>query len=374
MDRAYHVAKLGATVEMAGGSYPAQTVLFDSSKTGASDLPDVVFQPAAGASVTVDQLDIGANRFIGGASHLTVQGITITQDVSIPGCGQPADNQPCAPDASVPGNDLSFLNLRVKGKYAFYCASCSNVLIRGGVWGPDAYNSPCGGSAHPEIQPAYTQTKRPNHIMIEGSTWQNFAICAIGDHSECLQVEPGDYVTLRGNVFRNCDTIGVNFANDLANSNSQAGYRAPDHAVIENNYFAAATCAPGCTTYYALNIRECTNCTVRYNSWLQAPRVLPVEVSLNNLWEANVGPMGQANCGQPGITYAYNVWTDAKCSATDKQVSTIGFVNAASLDLRLTAGSPAINAGNPSDYPGSDIGGQARPLGGAPDAGADEAG
>jgi chitodextrinase len=374
MDRAYHVAKLGATVEMAGGSYPTQTVLFDSSKTGASDLPDVVFQPAAGASVTVNQLDIGTNRFTGGASHLTVQGITIAQDVSIPGCGQPADNQPCAADASVPGNDLSFLNLRVKGKYAFYCASCSNVLIRGGVWGPDSYNSPCGGSAHPEIQPAYTQTKRPNHITIESSTWQNFARCTTADHTECLQVEPGDYVTLRRNVFRNCDTIGVNFANDLANSNSQAGYRSPDHAVIENNYFAAATDATGGPTYYALNIRECTNCIVRYNSWLQAPRMPTGEISLNNLWEANVGPMGSQNCGITGVTYAYNVWTDAKCSSTDKQVSAIGFVNAASLDLRLTAGSPAIDAGNPSNYPASDIGGQARPLGGAPDAGADEAG
>jgi hypothetical protein len=360
-------------VELAPGTYPSQTVLFDSSKTGASDLPNVVFRPAAGSAVTVGgNLDFGPTRFVGGASHVTVQDITVTGDVAIPGCGQSADGTACKPDATVAGNDLSFLRLRVKGPYAFYCASCSNVLIDGGTWGPDKYNSPCGGSAHPEIQSAYQQTKRANHITIRNSAWQNFARCSSSDHTECLQVEPGDYVTLDSNTFRNCDTIGVNFANDLANSNSPAGHRAPDHALVQNNFFAAATDATGGPTYYALNIRECTNCTVRYNSWLQAPR-MPVggEISLNNLYEGNVGPMGQQNCGIAGVTYSHNVWTDAKCSATDKQAPS-GFVNPATLDLHLLASSAAINAGDPADFPSPDFDGQPRPIGAEPDAGADE--
>jgi hypothetical protein len=39
----------------------------------------------------------------------------------------------------------------------------------------------------------------------------------------------------------------------------------------------------------------------------------------------------------------------------------------------LSAGSAAIDAGDPSSYPSVDIDGQRRPLGAAPDAGADEA-
>jgi len=38
----------------------------------------------------------------------------------------------------------------------------------------------------------------------------------------------------------------------------------------------------------------------------------------------------------------------------------------------LSSTSPAIDAGNTADYPGLDVDGQARPMGGAPDAGADE--
>jgi hypothetical protein len=72
------------------------------------------------------------------------------------------------------------------------------------------------------------------------------------------------------------------------------------------------------------NIRECTNCTIRYNSWLQEPRMPN---------------------GTPG-----------------------------SFDLHLAPGSPALNRGDPGTYPAPDIDGQSRPLGSGPDAGADEAG
>jgi len=374
-DAAYKTAALGDTVEVAAGTYGNQTVLFDPSKTGASDLPDVLFRPALGAGVTVNgNIDIGSSRFTGGASHATFERFTVNGDVSIPGCGQSADGAACASDASAPGNDLTFRNLRVKGPYSFYCASCSNVTIDGGTWGPDTYQCRSGmGSAHPEIQSAYKQTKRANHITIRNSAWQNFARCTSSDHTECLQVEPADYLTLSGNTFRKCDTIGVNLANDLANSNSPAGYRAPDHAVVENNFFSAATDNTGGPTYYALNIRECTNCLVRNNSWLQAPR-MPAggEVSLSNQFRANVGPMGSQNCGIAGVTYANNVWTDAKCSTTDRQAPS-GFVNPAILDLHLIPGAAAIDAGG-SSYPATDIDGDARPRDAGPDAGADEFG
>jgi hypothetical protein len=321
--------------------------------------------------VTVGQLSFGDSRFDGGASHVTIKNITVTGDVSIPGCGVP-DNTPCPPDSSSPGNDLTCQNLRVKGPYAFYCASCSNVSIIGGTWGPDTYQCRSGlGSAHPEVQSAYTQVKRAHGILIDGTTWQNFARCTTADHTECLQVEPADDMTVRNSTFKMCDTIVVNFANDLANSNSAAGFRAPNNILIENNFFDTSKDNTGGPTWYALNIRECSNCTIRYNSWTQAPRMPNVETHLNNKWIGNAGPFSSAGC-LSGIVFAYNVWEGASCSSTDKNVANVGFANEGSVDLHLNSTSPANNAGDPSTFPGADIDGQARPLGGRADSGADE--
>jgi hypothetical protein len=364
--RAYEVADSGDVVEVGGGDYADQPLHFDPSKTS---LDDVVFRPAVGAAVTLDDMDFGAGRHDPGASHVTIMDMTLTGDVSIPGCGVP-DNTPCPPDATSPGNDLTFRNLRVKGPYAFYCASCSNVSLIGGTWGPDTYQCRSGlGSAHPEIQSAYTQVKRAHGILIDGVTWQNFARCTSADHTECLQVEPADDLTIRNSIFRKCDTIVVNLANDLSNSKSAAGYDAPNNVLIENNVFSEATDNTGGPTWYALNIRECSNCTIRYNSWLQAPRMPDGETHLNVRFIGNAGPFSSAGC-LSGVTFSHNVWQGASCSATDRNVASLGFTNPAALDLRLLAGSPAIDWGDTSSFPSQDADGKTRT--GTPDAGAYE--
>jgi hypothetical protein len=369
-DRAYRVAKPGDVVEVAAGTYPDQSIMFDPSKTSAAD---VVFRPAPGAAATIGDLEFGTNRFTGGASHVTIENLTVDGSISIPGCGVP-DGTACPPDATSPGNDLTFRNLRVKGAGAFYCASCSNVSLIGGTWGPDTYACRPGfGSTHPEIQSAFMQTKRAHGILIDGTHWQNFARCATDDHTECLQIEPADDLTIRNSTFRNCDTIGVNLANDLANSNSVAGYRAPNNVLIENNFFDESRDWTGGETFYALNIRECTNCVVRYNSWLQAPRMPNGEIAQNVRFVGNAGPMTPANCNVDGVVFAYNVWEGAVCNpASDRNVADVGFVDRATLDLHLRAGSPAIGAGDPANHPAADIDGDARASGPAPDAGADQ--
>jgi hypothetical protein len=182
-------------------------------------------------------------------------------------------------------------------------------------------------------------------------------------------------VTIRNSVFKRCDTIVVNFANDLAfGSKSAAGYEAPNNILLENNFFDVSMDNTGGPTYYSVNIRECTNCTIRYNSWLQAPRMPNGQISLNNKYIGNVGPQNQANCSVNGVTWAYNVWEGAKCGTTDKNVADAGFVNRVAMNLHLAAGSPAIDSGDAASHPTTDIDGQARPTIGAPDAGADEAG
>jgi hypothetical protein len=113
---------------------------------------------------------------------------------------------------------------------------------------------------------------------------------------------------------------------------------------------------------------------VRYNSWLQPPRMPNGEIAYDVKFIANVGPMTQDNCGVDGVTFSRNVWAGAQCSPTDKKVTDVGFVDPASFDLHLKPGSPAIDAGDPASFPGADIDGQRRPIGAAPDAGADERG
>ncbi len=79
-------------------------------------------------------------------------------------------------------------------------------------------------------------------------------------------------------------------------------------------------------------------------------------------------------CESPNgaVSYGYNVWDDAKCSATDLQANPLFMSNQAGpgFDLHLQEASPAFGKGDPSRYPAIDIDGQARST--PPDAGADE--
>jgi hypothetical protein len=313
-----------------------------------------------------------------GASHFTVRDVTVLGDVVLDGCGVP-DGQQCPPDATAGSNDITLQNLRVKGGVAFLCHTCTNVQILGGVWGPDTY-LPCHGSDHPEVSPAYdsatfVKLKRPNHILIDGARFQNFARCGDNDHTECLQFEPADFVTISNSYFTRCDTITLAFFTSLAgDSLSPAGFAAPDHIVLENNFIDQSYDAAGGPTYHALQIGACTNCVIRYNSWAQAAH-MPCgppcgDASLNNVVTGNVGP--QTDCGNGGITFSHNVFQGTSCGPTDRDVANLGFVDAGAFDLHLRADSPAVDAGDPADFPAADIDDQHRPSGAAPDAGADE--
>jgi hypothetical protein len=96
------------------------------------------------------------------------------------------------------------------------------------------------------------------------------------------------------------------------------------------------------------------------------------EISLGNVFVGNLGPMPKWNCLKTGIRYSHNVWLGGKCGATDKSVRRLGLTKPTGLDVHLLRTSPAINAGDPRNYPARDLDGQRRPLGKAPDAGADE--
>src|SRR5207247_2230811 len=123
----------------------------DPAKEGASS--NVVIQPAPGAAVRLAQLTIGPDRSVRGATHLTVERMTILADIAIHGCGAPAESQECVAQSG--GNYLVFRHLNVLGPYGFYCASCDHVSLLDSRIGPQSYGSPCNGSAHPEVANEY---------------------------------------------------------------------------------------------------------------------------------------------------------------------------------------------------------------------------
>ena len=206
-----------------------------------------------------------------------------------------------------------------------------------------------------------SKLKRSHDLLFHGDTFENFSRCSSSDHTECLQVEPADNVTIRDSVFRRCDTIVINFANDLAgDSKSAAGYAAPNNVLIENNFLDEAMDHTGGPTYYALNIRECTNCTIRYNSWLQEPRMPNGEVSLNNRFIGNLGPMSPWNCYDNGVSYSLQRLEAAPpvVDRPERLQPRLPQLDPGSFDLHLAPGSPALNHGDPGGYPSRDFDGQ----------------
>ena len=337
--RAYQVAVPGSVVEVAAGSYPRQTLVFDPSKTSSLD---VVFRPAVGAAVTLAEFATGANRVRVGAQHFELRDFTVSSYVRLWWGSE----------------DVTLRNIDAAG---IDFASARDVRVLGGDFGPlvdqVSHVRSCG---EPGCYPA-------EDILIEGALFHDYTISYADKHSECLMIWPGRRVTIRNSTFRNCTDFDV-FV--------KPGYELR----FENNFFdepmpgdsATVECNPNCPRGGpALSFSDGSGMTVRYNSFLGAIRLDP-EVAGPNSFTGNAGRA--AGCWT-NATFTYNLWASRPCSASDRTAPlTDLFLDPTSsgFDLRLKPGSPAVGAGNPGDYPVDDIDGDRRPMGGSPDAGADE--
>ena len=325
MNRGYALAQVGQTVEMAAGTYGSQSFTGTKSGTGA-----VTFRPASGAAVSIGALSLN------GQTNLEFRDITM-------------DNWYIKYTKNV-----TFRNVTTR---FFFVRSSDTINILGGSVGPiqDGTSPTIGNFAGSPVS---------NNVVVDGVFFHDVGRQNCGGcHVECLFLQEAANVIIRNSKFTRCDIM------DLYVSPVQGGPTAYN-VTIENNWFDQPTDGGS----YALDIHPDAgtvprNFIVRYNSFNSSILVYP-EFNYDNVqFIANVGRT--AYCGQSGITYAYNVWSNQKCGSTDK-VAPNGFVNAGAFDLHLSATSAAINAGNPASYPATDIEGTPRPQGGAPDAGADE--
>jgi len=343
--RARNVASPGDTVEVAAGSYGSQTL------TGDKAAPKVVFRPAAGATVTLGGLSLGSCVTCHtGADNLRFE------DLHVNGWVQAYD----------PAHDFDFVRLTATN---FYVNSVQNVLISGGSYGgvTDGTNSKVdlsGGTGY--------QVNR--NITIDGVLLHDYRITpGSGQHDECLLIFSGTGITVRNSKFQNCEYYDI-FMQHIASDRPLGGI------TLENNFFDTPWDGQGHQARvsgisFSQRGNTFSNVVVRYNSFRAGTGIEWSSDGTGGFNNASaVGNLVGVGACMTGVSYAYDIALNGvRCSSSDKTASSFGYVDQTAGDYHLTTGSPAIDAGDSSNYPSADIDGHGRPLGPAPDAGAQEA-
>lgn len=348
--RAYQVATPGDVVEVEGGAYPAQTLRADPTKTSTAD---VLFRPSPGATVSLAGFQAGNIKTGVGAKHFELRDLKIAGEVKI----------------SWGTEDVTLRNIDAG---AFSLTATRDVKILGGDYGPWVDNvNHIKGCGEPGCFPA-------EDILIEGALFHDYMISNPSKHAECMQIWPGRRVTIRNSTFRNCTDFDILVK-------PPAPKAVPGEITIENSFFdepmpgntATAQCNPGCVRGgNALAFGDdkgyaWSGIVVRYSTLLGGIRIDPA-VS-NIVVTGNIGRKDKNFDCQRQATFSYNVWSAAKCSASDRTAALSDVLVGSSsilFDLRLKPGSPAIGAGNTEDHPLQDIKGRLRPVAFPPDAGA----
>jgi hypothetical protein len=244
----------------------------------------------------------------------------------------------------------------------------------GHIWISSRNASVIGGDYGPTVDEVskVSETIGPN-LLIDGATFHHYM--EHQSHMECIALYGAQGVTIRRSRFDTCTLFGI-----FSTPEPSQHFR---DVLIENNVF---TNSGG--THMSTHLKvgshggACTNFLIRNNTFVDEDVISDCGIregtASNIRWIANIFSEWSApNCFTGGHVFDHNVIERGRgCGRHDVVAGRggLGFVDRAGFDLRLSAGSPAIDWGNPADFPGTDIDGNPRPVGGAPDAGADEFG
>jgi hypothetical protein len=341
-------------VELAAGTYPAQSITTDASKTGSAQ---VVFQPASGATVQIGNTTTSSSAPTGltiMGSNLVISGMRV-------------------PFYEISGNGVTMQNVSGDTWYV----SGSQVSVLGGFYGP--YSPPCSGGSPTHDNPTITSGgSTPTGDVVRGATFHDMnANNCPGSHMDCLQVAAANGLDIDANKFINC------YSNDLILTGD---FGVMNNITVENNWFAPTNAGTRELNWNAT--KNCPNAVVRYNTLEGTGMQFVCNTDGTAQAYGNIVPrMDSFECGSSAIkaTQDYEVASAgtlvAACGA-HSYIAPDGLIDLVSrpadgalwtvFDYHLTATSEAIGRGNPAAYPNDDIDGQSRPLGGAPDAGADE--
>jgi hypothetical protein len=338
-------------VQLAGGSYGSQAI--DGTKAA----PGVVFRPASGQQPVFNVVEMHGE-------NVELRDVKATYwDVIYPGRGFVARNV-----------DVEW----------FETHGGRDVTVVGGDIGP-SYN-PGGSSANIRIGYGANNSgvdQPTRNLVIDGVYIHDFRRGTDADHMECLFVIGVDGMVLRNSTLVRCDIYAIFFTRAWW---SNAGIIDNTNILLENNVFDESTNhGQYQDTYDSVRFSDWmnsfVNITVRYNSFRQ-DFSFGDNPKQNVQVYGNIAPRGWCSTGN--VNYHHNVWqwdSNEPCGPTDKVVvgsqwglEMLGFQNPGAIDLHLKPGSPGINAGSAAAYPQTDKDGKARPVGGAPDAGAYESG
>jgi hypothetical protein len=342
-DRAYHHARAGTVVQVAGGSYGDQVITTDPDKDGRGCESRlrlracVVFRPAAGARVVVGGLTLGANYRSTGPAGIAI--------VAGPGRELHTASTNLAQAREVAMWGVSQRNLYIAGGH--------DIAIRGGSVG--GWTSDDG--THPEVQRVYGSDPLivPRRLTIEGVRFHDVNTTSPTAHVDCLQIENGVDIVIRANRFERCGAVGLRLS-----YGTDAPVGPPTRVLIENNVFGACAHTPVSECYFAAQLGVGHDVLVRNNTFAQ--ELQPTGDAGLARDVRYVGNLGPGIACEPFVGYAHNVWSTGRCAPTDRLAPAGALASA------------ARGAGDPGDHPATDISGRPRPKGRAPSAGAREMG
>jgi fibronectin type III domain protein len=339
-DKAFAVASCGDTVSVAAGTYAGQGVSAAKSCTAATP---VTFTPSGSVSFTGN---VSAN-----SSYITFDGFTFANTYSV----------------SQGASYVTFHN--VSAPHAFILGS--HVLIQGGQIGP---NNNCQTGWEDGLQIWDNGSVSASFVTVDGVIFHdvtdNGNECAgfpnSGVHTDCIQMLGPNNVTIQNSVFYNCATSGI-----IARP-----YTTPLHDITIQNNMIGLIITPGAPINLGGSGDTCNNVLVRYNTILDYPSLICGGAgSSGNIATGNIFA---GYYSQTGFANSYNVSIDTTPTGPGSKQCSPTFANPAGEatgDYHLsTSDTCAKNAGNPGNYPASDIDGTSRPRGTAPDAGAHEVG
>jgi hypothetical protein len=330
----------GGVIEVAGGSYPSQTV------ANCAPSSTVTFRPAVGSAVK-----------IAGGTQPWIDGLSVTND-----------------------SNLTFQNLTITGNYGkwgiddssnivmqdmttgrFSVGDGSNISVLGGNYGPYADDQGSGGShVYPTGQNTLT------NLVIDGIAMHDYTNNTgnPGNHLDCLTIGGGNGVTLKNSMFYGCNGYDA----WMKGYPSVAG---ATNVRLVNNVFRPNLAGTPQVVSLACNDAGAplSNVTVEYNSFGGELNVgnAPYCSSWSNVTvRGNILPqVNPVDCGKPGVSFIYNLVQANPCGSTNTTGAT-GYVSAT--DYHLLSSAAAVGRGDPNSAPSTDHDGVNRLK--PPDAGA----
>jgi hypothetical protein len=341
-DRAYHVAEPGQTIEIAGGTYPSQTIGVDPSKVRAR--ADVVFEPAPGAIV-----NIAGNLAMYG-SHAVFRGSPSPYNFRLRKLASEA-----VAGAST-SNHVTFENLDGE---TFNIGPNHEITIKGGDWGPSvachargsqfARSSWCpAGSPYAEtgneggagdyenrIAPDGTIPNQwPHDIVLDGLyIHDQNSLDLDGLHQGGLFLVSGHDIAIRNSRFVRNAVYQIQVQDFSTPACCGMTFGPIRDVVIENNWFGVPVRGlndPGGDRVddhqpeLQLDPRNGAcwrNWLVRFNSFHNGPALgfdgPPCFSNFRMVGNIGSDPGLQCFPSAPGLTWAYNAWLDGKCGPTD---------------------------------------------------------